>query len=117
MVELIPQSQLGRINKTLKYVGLCILVLAVLGALLDLIDWRLRKTTTTVSSYTFTGNTVIFSAITTGSINVTAGEAGKVTVVYQLTEGLRKLHIGEQVRGGTFVIQESGGCNGKFSMI
>ena len=103
-------------NTILKYIGLCILLLALVGALLDLVDWRVRKTTTDVSSYTFSGNTIVFSGMTNGNIAVTAGAAGKVTIVHRLTEGIRKLHVSEQARGSSFVVQESGGCNSGVSL-
>jgi hypothetical protein len=116
MNQQISPAEHGRINRTLKYIGLCMLVLAVAGALLDLLDWRMRKTTSSVSSYAFSGNTIVFSGMTNGNVNVTVGEPGKVTIVYRLTEGIRKLHVGEQTRGSTFAIQESGDCNNKLSL-
>jgi hypothetical protein len=116
MAEQVLQAGHRRINRALKYVGLCVLILAVLSLLIDLTDWYLRKPTSSVSSYTFAGNTIVFSGMTSGSIEVAVGEPGTVTIVRRVTEGIRKLRINEQAHGNTFVVQESGGCNSVASL-
>lgn len=95
------------IKRILLATGAILLCSAVLIALLDLLDLRVRRTIPQQYVYSFTGAALELDSIKNGSVNVIAGNAGKVTITGTLTEGIRKAQLASSWEGDTLHIRQT----------
>jgi hypothetical protein len=99
------------IRKLLQCLGVIVLALIVIGVVLNIADLQTRKTTTRTNTYSFTGTTLTFASLSSGTVTIVPGDVGKMTVTQKITEGIRKLTTTEQVSGQSIVLRQHG-CTG-----
>lgn len=95
-----------------------ILLLGVLAAtVLNIVDWRMRKTSTQDSTYPLGGTTVSLTHFAVGNIRIVAGATDTVTVHSIVKQGIHKLGLTAQHTATGLAIRQTGSCDTSYGLL